>query len=144
MAFNLSLYRNESEPERLEKNLVEVITLTGNLKDKTSIEDPVITVQLDGVPSFNYAYIAEFSRYYFLSEAPICVSANLWELHFHVDVLFTYRQEISNCDALISRQEKSFNLYMNDPEIATTQNSFTHIKKIGSFLRLPRNIIITQ
>ena len=45
MSFNIFMQRNTSEPERVDKTLTLISTLTGTLKQETSIIDPVILVE---------------------------------------------------------------------------------------------------
>lgn len=103
-------YNNSSEKNKLDKSLTIKLTLDGTLKDRTSIIDPVITVELTSFPSnINYMYIPNFSnRYYFINEI-ISVGNNLWEIHAHVDVLYTYRSRIRGLDAFIDRYEWGHN-----------------------------------
>lgn len=119
----IKLYNTTSEINMVTKELTELATLTGNLREESSIIDPVIIV--DGIGSYlatcNYAYIPEFSRYYFIQNIET-VSNTLYRLHLHVDVLYTYRNGIRDNYAIISRNEKQYDLKMNDGLFVTQQN----------------------
>lgn len=119
----IKLYNTTSEVNMLTKELTELTTLIGNLREESSIIDPVIMV--DGIGSYlstcNYAYIPEFSRYYFIKNIE-AVSNTLYRLYLHVDVLYTYRNGIRNNHAIISRNEKQYDLKMNDGLFVTQQN----------------------
>ena len=67
-------------------------------------------------------YISDFGRYYFIEDI-ISVRDGLWEIHAHVDVLMTYSAQIKACSATFKRQEHLFNLYLDDPEFKTYNNS---------------------
>lgn len=54
-----------------------------------------------------------YIRYYFVDEV-IAVRAGVFDLVCHVDVLMTYKNAIRAQTALVSRQEKYWNLYLND------------------------------
>lgn len=104
----IKLYRNLSERNRLDKELENELVITGNLRSGSSIINPTVLIrkgQYQDISDFNYAYIVEFSRYYFIDE--IVASSNvLWSLSMHVDVLSTYKEQIRALPAIISRTEE--------------------------------------
>lgn len=120
---NLVLYRNISETNAVNKSLTELVTLTGTLRNESSIIDPVILVSdIDSyIGSMNYAYIPEFNRYYFIQNIE-SVRKNLWRVSFHVDVLYTYREQIKANHAIIERNEIQYDLKLNDGLFKTQQN----------------------
>ena len=120
---NIVLYRNISENNAINKNLTELTTLTGTLREQSSIIDPVITIaDIDEyIGSMNYAYIPQFNRYYFVTNVE-SVRAGLWRVSFHVDVLFTYREQIKSNKAIIERNEIEYDLKLNDGLFKTQQN----------------------
>ena len=120
---NIVLYANVSEINAVNKNITELITLTGTLREQSSIIDPVITISdIDNyVGQMNYAYIPEFNRYYFITNVE-SVRNNLWKISFHVDVLFTYRDAIRSNSAIIERNENEYDLKLNDGLFRTQQN----------------------
>ena len=120
---NIVLYSNVSEINAVDKNLTELTTLTGTLREQSSIIDPIITISdIDNyIGSMNYAYIPEFNRYYFITNIE-SVRNNLWKVSFHVDVLFTYRDAIRANSAIIERNENEYDLKLNDGLFRTQQN----------------------
>lgn len=119
----ITLYQNTSEYNKLDKDLTQVISLTGTLRDQSSIIDPIINISDidDYIGSVNYAYIPEFNRYYFITNID-SVRKNLWRISFHVDVLYTYRGQIRTNSAIIERNEKEYDLKLNDGLFQTQQN----------------------
>lgn len=117
------LYQNVSENNAVNKNITELATLTGTLREQSSIIDPVINISdIDlHVGSMNYAYIPEFNRYYFITNIE-SVRRGLWRVSFHVDVLFTYREQIKGNRAIIERNEIEYDLKLNDGLFKTQQN----------------------
>ena len=110
----LTLYKNNSEQNAVTKSLTQVQTMTGTLRNGTSIIDPVILVSdIDNITSVNYCKINEFNRYYFINNIK-SVNNNLWELSCHVDVLQSFATEIRAQSGIVERQENYFNLYLND------------------------------
>lgn len=104
----------------LNKTLTPVFSLTGTLKDKCSVTDPVILIEATSVTA-NYFQIPEFNRYYFLTDAPVYRNG-FWELHLHVDVLYTYRAALLNCNVIMAKSESRYNLYINDDEYVCEQD----------------------
>ena len=119
----LTLYSNASEYAALDKELTEVVSLTGALREESSIIDPIVTVE--GLNSYltqvNYAYIPEFGRYYFITNIQN-IRTNLWKIYLHVDVLHTYAAAIRENSAIIERNENEYDLQLNDGLFKTRQN----------------------
>ena len=117
------LYQNISEFNAVDKNLTEIVTLSGTLREQSSIIDPAINISdIDNyIGSINYAHIPEFNRYYFITNID-SVRGNLWRVSFHVDVLYTYREQIRANSAIIERNEHEYDLKLNDGLFQTQQN----------------------
>lgn len=129
----INFYTNQSEKNRLDKTLVSAFDLNGELKEDCSIIDPVIKITADvsSMASVNYMYIPSFSRYYFINNV-ISINNDICEVHAHVDVLSTYKDEIRSQRAIVSRQEKKWNLYLNDGVFKTYQNPYIITKAFSS------------
>ena len=130
----IKLYNNLSDKIVVDKKITQLGTdLTGTLRENCSVIDPVIKVEGivgSNLPSTNYAYIAEFARYYYITNS-VCVG-NLFELHMHVDVLMSYRGDIRTNNAVVSRQEKQYNLYLQDGVFKTYSQPHYEIKQFGT------------
>lgn len=114
MSFSIQLMNNQEELNKINKNPSSVTTLTGELREESSIIDPVIIVEYDGtLTNVNYMYIPEFHRYYFITQIN-SVRTKLWRVCGHCDVLKTYAQGILGCDCVVARNQNNFNLYLND------------------------------
>ena len=123
MSFSIQLMRNNSEGNRLNKNLSPITTVTGTLKQSTSIINPVIQIQCEitDVTDCNYMYISTFERYYFVDNIT-SLTSDIFEFTSHVDVLTTYANQIRSNNAIIRKQENRWNLYLNDGTFKTYQN----------------------
>lgn len=120
---NISFYKIADISNKITKRLPDnaPLTLTGVLKDNCDLLNPVIMIENSGVPDFNYAYIPQFSRYYFMSPA-VAVTNNMWEIKLHVDVLYTYRQAILSAPCIVAKSSSDYNLYLNDSNYKCYQN----------------------
>lgn len=127
----IKFYKNLSDRNHLDKNISQLGSdVTGTLRENCSVIDPIIKIEeytSFDLPSCNYAYIEEFSRYYFINN--IVLVGNLYEIHMHVDVLSTYKDEIRSNEAVIARQEKQYNLYLKDGAFKTYANPHIQVSQ---------------
>ena len=123
MAFNLSLQRNNSERNRVTKDVENLMTVSGELKTETSIVDPVILIECDlsAVTGCNYVSIPTFGRSYFVNNIR-SIRSGLVEFSCHVDVLSSFAAQIKQNTAIVRKQEKNWNLYLNDGSFKIYQN----------------------
>lgn len=123
MSFDIKLQTNTSEKNSLTKKLTDVKTVTGVLKDTTSIVDPVILIEMDlaDAVKVNYLTITTFGRSYFVTNVK-SVRQGLVEFTCHVDVLTSFADAIKKNSAIIQRQENKWNLYLNDGTFKIYQN----------------------
>ena len=68
-------------------------------KDKTPITTPVITCSTAAVSTYNYCYIADWGRYYFVRE--ITTIDHMWEISLEEDYLASYKAGIGATSANI-------------------------------------------
>lgn len=125
MSFPVVFYTNNSSSNKVDKELVEKYTVNGTLRNGCSIIDPVILFEANS-PGFqsnrvNYLYVAEFERYYYVTNI-VSVNYTLWEVHCHVDVLMSFKEQIRAQTAVVSRQESKYNLMLDDGIFMTYQN----------------------
>lgn len=111
----VTLYKNKSDPEVVNKSLDLIVQLTGTLREATSILDPVIVLEteVDIISSCNYTHITDFKRYYFITNVR-SIRNGLWEIALHVDVLMSHKEKLLKQSAIIARQENLYNLYLDD------------------------------
>lgn len=141
----ITLYQNVSEKNRLNKEFTDELAATAIFKDEVDIINPTLRITGDiSIISFNYLYIKELNRYYYIDNI-VSVRNNLWELKCSIDVLMTYKEGIKTQNALISRQENKYNLYLPDDHFKTLAtpriqvkafpNSFTDEATLGNRVR---------
>lgn len=123
MAFNIILQKNNSENNRVSKSVKTILTVSGELKEETSIIDPVIKIECDlaSVTGCNYLAIPAFERSYFVNNIR-SIRNGLVEFACHVDVLSSFASQIRGNSAIVKRQENSWNLYLNDGTFKIYQN----------------------
>lgn len=131
--FNIVLSVNSSEKNKMDKSITPIATLSGTLKETTSIIDPVIIIEgnLADYTGCNYMTIDAFGRSYFVNNIK-SVNNGLIEITAHVDVLSTYKNAIRRNQAIIRKQEHSWNLYLNDGSLRVYQNPEVIVKTFPS------------
>ena len=129
----IKLYNNLSDKIVVDKNITQKGSdVTGTLREDCSIIDPVIKMSAIGtyLLESNYAYITEFGRYYYITNI-VCVG-DLFEVQMHVDVLMSFKSGIRSNNAVVSRQEKQYNLYLQDGVFKEQANPHYEIKQFGT------------
>lgn len=127
---NITFYNNTSPKLALDKTLTNATTLTGTLREQCSLIDPVINVEYANVFNFNYCYIPEFGRYYFIKEVT-SVRNGLWRVVMHVDVRSSFKTEIRNNEPILERSQNLYNLYLPDDLLNIEQDNWTVTKELG-------------
>lgn len=126
--FPITAYTNKSASNVVHKDITQIVTMQGTLRDNSSITDPVLVIHCDGADvwrqGFNYLYIPSFARYYYVTNM-IAVAGvfesqtqlnptQLWEVQCHVDVLMSFANQIAEQSAVVARQEAKYNLMLDD------------------------------
>lgn len=91
------------------------------LKDTSGVINPTIALKLDmsfNVSAYNYAYIPDFERYYFVREWTW--ERGLWVASLDVDVLATYKAQIGVSTQYVLRSSLASNGKILDTIYPTT------------------------
>lgn len=111
---NITLCVNNSEKNKLGKSLSNLTVFSGSLKEETSVTSPVVLMELENPTAFNYAYIPEFGRYYFINDM-VSVRTGLWRLSMKVDVLESFKTNIQGIPVILSDStETGKEMYLPD------------------------------
>lgn len=126
---NIFFYTSSAEPNSFPKVLGEAIRYQGELRDECDILNPVLTIEgLNPDTTFNYCYIPDFKRYYFITESSV-VRTGLIQFNLHVDVLQSWSKEILELEAIISRNEYDFNNHLEDTRVPAWSNNLSSYKE---------------
>lgn len=130
MAFTIDLQISMSDKIEMDKTITTIASLSGTLKDATSIIDPVILVEgdLSQFAQCNYMTIPVFGRSYFVTNIR-SIRNDLFEISAHVDVISTWKSEIRGNLAIVKKQQNDWNLYLNDGTFHTYQNPMVLAKE---------------
>lgn len=143
----IQLMRSTAETKRVNKSayIGSPYTMEGTLKDDCSVLDPVIEIQRSSSPvavDYNYMYIPEFKRYYFIKIDVIY--NNIWRITGHVDVLFTYMAQILNNQCIISKTQNvtQANTYINDGSFVMDSRKWNRVREFQGGFGDGENILI--
>ena len=121
------------------ENSTKVPTTTGTsfnciIKKESGLISPVIelNIGLNEAPTYNYAYIPAFNRYYFIEEWNN--KHPLWQAIMKVDVLSSWKTEIGNSNLYILRSSASYDGSITDMMYPTNTNITTYTNPPPQFL----------
>lgn len=125
MSFVVKLQENLSPSNKVVKNLSDIATATGTLREGANILEPTILIdsqlESDILGRVNYAYIEIWHRYYYVTNITLDVTG-LWLISMHVDVLMSYADDIKAQNCIVARQERRYNMYLDDGWFMAYQN----------------------
>lgn len=124
----ISLLSTTDSPNVVSKATTSVAVVTGTLRAPSSVTDPVIQIERASPVGFNYFYVLEFNRYYFLKNVTVGTNG-LITIRGHVDVLKSFDSQIRRSTGIAVRQEFTWNLYIDDGTYKAQQNPSFKIKK---------------
>lgn len=98
--FTINLYKFNKKHNSTEQPTGTGRALTCDMNTNSSIIAPVMVLQTDPT-DYNYAYIAEFNRYYFIDN--ITYAYGVWNVALVCDVLATYKTDIGSASLMVER-----------------------------------------
>lgn len=125
----IQLLINNSERQAINKSLSSGVTLLGSLRNESSIINPIILIEIDNPSGYNYMYIPEFGRYYFITDA-VSVRTGLWRISGAVDVLMSFASDILNLDVIVSDLslgEEKASTYIEGEQWKSTVKTMTDV-----------------
>lgn len=126
MSFVIHFMQTSSATNVVDKEFsLAGVDLEGTLRAGSSLIDPVIIVEANApgfhANGYNYCQVEEFGRYYYITNI-VSINYTLWEIHCHVDVLMSYKEQIRAQKAIVARQEAQYNLMLDDGVFMCYQN----------------------
>lgn len=107
-----SLFYNITDDNNvINKRLGEPIELDIKLRGNINTSTPSITLKSSVYPNFNYCYIEDFKKYYFITGIDV-FNDNSYVIRMKCDVLETYKDDILKCYGLITKSTGG-NPYIN-------------------------------
>lgn len=82
------------------------------VKTGSSMISPVVEISTESLPGYNYAYIPNFNRWYYVTN--LTYERGLWVLSLACDVLATYKDGIGALNEYVTRSSYSFDTNLID------------------------------
>ena len=145
MSFNVKFYYNRSDERQVFKDIIEGETLSGTLRDSSSIISPVIVFESDAILRYNFCYIPQFRRYYFIRNVE-SYRNQLWIVTMECDVLMSFKNDIANCQVVVDKQTMPENgdEYIDDGSLVADNYMFNTVYNFANgFNQNPTYILIT-
>lgn len=124
MAINVVFYSFSKKDNSTKQPTSGGTTLSCEIKNQSSIMTPylIINTAISNPSNLNYAYIAAYNRYYWVSDWSW--DRGFWYCNLTVDVLATYKSQIGSSTQFVIRAASSYNLAITDtkyPALSYTQ-----------------------
>lgn len=123
-------YYNASDDRVINKQLLETSgnKFEGVPRDEVSVMNPIIRFENDGILRFNYAYIPSLQRYYSVVDRT-AYRHGVWDVTFTVDVLMSFRADISDLSVVVDKQSMIENgdEYIDDGSLVSENVMFQSI-----------------
>lgn len=98
----INFYSYNGHPNTVNKQLGTFTAIEGDLRQTFDVLRPTVTLRKQPRPTFNYCYIPDLGRYYFVDRVSF-EGNNAYELSLRVDVLKTYESEILAATGTVTR-----------------------------------------
>ena len=121
----IKLYYNSSDNRCIKKNVTNEFTITGTLRESTSIIKPEITITSAVPLRYNYCYIPSLKRYYYINDI-VSVKNGVWKIIMEVDPLMSFKNDIVSLKVVVSKQSSVTNgdEYIDDGSLVTDNLMF--------------------
>lgn len=133
MSYPVVIYMNSSGDDYLDKALSGGTSINCDFKQPIDIENPTIYISAtDAYDKYNYCYIAEFGRYYWMK--PVGGNGQTITYSCESDPLMSFKGQIRSCPAVIARNPWHFDLYLPDNRLPIETRTASAVKKFPNDL----------
>lgn len=135
----INLFTCNAERNRVNKSnyISNRFVLEGSLRKATSALNIEIDIEKTNplLYKYNYMYIEEFGRYYFIDDI-VSVRNRLWTIHATVDVLMSFSSDILSTECIIDKveNENTANLYLDDGSFVMDSRKYNEVKEFPNGL----------
>lgn len=129
---NINVWTNFTKRRNSTKQPTSGTQVSCVLKEETSIENPSFILN---TPIANYTYVEAFGHYYFVDDV-ININAGMCELVCSMDVLASYKSDITSYTAFVERSASSYDVFINDNLLSQRQillRETQHLTDVSSF-----------
>lgn len=127
----ITAYMCLDDDHHIPKHLTQAHTFTGSVRGEITVETPIVRVEATST-DFNYIYIPEFNRYYYVLDK-VHVRTGIMDLVCKVDVLQSHYTEIIKCPMIAERSDSTYNPFIKDDNRVYEQRMQHEYVHIGDF-----------
>lgn len=139
---DIKLYTVSDNSHTIPKHLENELVLSGTLRNATDVASPSIQFEMSLTDLYNYAYIPDFGRYYYLSP-PVSVRNGLVEYTGTIDVLQSWYNDFKFSPMIASRSDSTYNKFLPDTNRKIEQRTENQYIHIGAFEPIYSAIMVT-
>lgn len=140
----IDFYLMSEDRNKIGKTLtvLKTINAESNVKDLSLIDTVLFlsTMSVDEIKNYNYLYIHELNRYYFIENVSVTITG-LYKVQLHCDLLETYKNDILDSFALINQSGNNNKYY--DGGYLSQSNYDVDIYKSNKVFNSAKTLVIT-
>ena len=117
-AIPIVLYKNSIPLNHARRTFTDPLTISGTPREGINPLKPEITVEYNAaIMAYNYAYIAEYGRYYSFSELPT-VDGKTLKLSLKADTFYNWKSVIMKSQCIAERSSSIYELMLEDTAVS--------------------------
>lgn len=117
-AIPIIFYKNSVPLNHNRRTLSDPLQILGTPREAINLLRPEITVEYNAViMSYNYAYIAEYNRYYSFSELPT-VEGKTLKISLKADTFWNWKNIIMKSQCIAERSSSLYELMLEDTAVS--------------------------
>lgn len=126
MGFIVKLGVCKDPVNKISKTMSNVTEFQCTVKKSEGINvmTPVILLNTSDIVNYNYCYIPDFKRYYYIKSININ-NTGLWEVELNEDVLMSFKTGILASTAMLARSTTHRNYFLKDVSLPVTDKTLT-------------------
>lgn len=119
-AISIVLYQNTAPLNHARRTFLNPLQILGTPREELNPLRPEITVEYNAaIMTYNYAFIAEYQRYYSFSELPT-VDGKTLKLSLKADTFWNWKAVIMKSQCIAERSSSKFDLMVEDSAVLST------------------------
>lgn len=124
----ITFYKYNGHTNNVNKTLNGGVEIDGRLRGECNILYPTIKIRSDKLFDYNYCYIPDFKRYYFVKSVTAEYGDNtVYNVAMSVDVLQTYKDNILRSSGTVTESDNANKYVSNRNNVYDVRPNFTKI-----------------
>lgn len=137
-----TFYYNKSDKRYINKTIeAKYSNIPIEVLEPSSVIRPSLRVSSGLIgQGVNYLYISELERYYYINDW--IMENGYIRLECEVDVLMSFKDEIKERSVVVKRNEKKYNLYLDDPKYKIQNRTATMTKEFPNGFGTAKHLVM--